>query len=242
VRTRHAGLLQRAHIVANWPPIYIGKESDRHWEEGEDTSLLDFKAIEYKPKGYVLAADEQLTRIANRMSATRFSLVPRYSRLYCVLGVVHRSVPMPQRYHALILLAGSALLACAIAAQEEQHPPADSREFRIYRIYLAGTPSKPVSIKASVEHIESKDGTKVVSKHWVEEWVRDQEGRVWGVSARLGKSTRGNCRPLRPSGCMTRRPENAQSVRSRTENVRLTKSTLLPPSRSLPWGAARWIA
>jgi hypothetical protein len=38
------GLLQRAHIVANWPPIYIGKESDRHWEEGEDLSLLDFKA------------------------------------------------------------------------------------------------------------------------------------------------------------------------------------------------------
>ena len=29
------GLLQRAHIVANWPPIYIGKESDRHWEEGK---------------------------------------------------------------------------------------------------------------------------------------------------------------------------------------------------------------
>ena len=28
--------LQRAHIVGNWPPIYIGKESDRHWEEGED--------------------------------------------------------------------------------------------------------------------------------------------------------------------------------------------------------------
>jgi hypothetical protein len=44
------GLLQRAHIVANWPPIYIGKESDRHWEEGEDLSLLDFKAVEYRPK------------------------------------------------------------------------------------------------------------------------------------------------------------------------------------------------
>ena len=34
------GLLQRAHIVANWPPIYIGKESNKHWEEGEDLSLL----------------------------------------------------------------------------------------------------------------------------------------------------------------------------------------------------------
>jgi hypothetical protein len=58
------GLLQRAHIVANWPPAYIGKESDKHWEEGEDLSLLEFKTIEYKRKGYVVATDEQLKRIA----------------------------------------------------------------------------------------------------------------------------------------------------------------------------------
>jgi hypothetical protein len=24
------GLLKRAHIVANWPPVYIGKELDKH--------------------------------------------------------------------------------------------------------------------------------------------------------------------------------------------------------------------
>jgi hypothetical protein len=59
------GLLQRAHIVANWPPVYIGKESDRHWEEGEHLSLLDFKAIEYKRKGNAIATDEQLARIAS---------------------------------------------------------------------------------------------------------------------------------------------------------------------------------
>jgi hypothetical protein len=57
------GLLQRAHIVANWPPIYIGKESDRHWEEGEYLSLLDFKAIRYKRKGYAVATDEQVACI-----------------------------------------------------------------------------------------------------------------------------------------------------------------------------------
>jgi hypothetical protein len=59
------GLLQRAHIVANWPPIYIGKESDKHWEEGEDPSLLDPKTIQYKRKGNAFATDEQLARIAN---------------------------------------------------------------------------------------------------------------------------------------------------------------------------------
>jgi hypothetical protein len=58
------GLLQRAHIVANWPPIYIGKESDKHWGEGEDLSLLEFKTVEYRRKGYAIATDEQLERIA----------------------------------------------------------------------------------------------------------------------------------------------------------------------------------
>jgi len=58
------GLLQRAHVTANWPPVYIGKESDRHWEEGEDLSLLEFKAIQYKQKGNAVATDEQLARIA----------------------------------------------------------------------------------------------------------------------------------------------------------------------------------
>jgi hypothetical protein len=42
----------------------MGKESDKHWEEGEDLSLLDFKTIEYKRKGYAIATDEQLKRIA----------------------------------------------------------------------------------------------------------------------------------------------------------------------------------
>jgi hypothetical protein len=56
--------LERAHIVANWPPVYIGKESDKHWEEGEDLTLLEFKAIEYRRRGSAVADDEQLARIA----------------------------------------------------------------------------------------------------------------------------------------------------------------------------------
>jgi hypothetical protein len=47
--------LQRAHIVATWPPMYIGKESDEHWEGGEDLSLLEFKTVEYKRKGFAVA-------------------------------------------------------------------------------------------------------------------------------------------------------------------------------------------
>jgi hypothetical protein len=57
------GLLQRAHIVAG-EHIAIGKESDRHWEQGEDVSLLEFKAIQYKRRGKAVATAEQLQRIA----------------------------------------------------------------------------------------------------------------------------------------------------------------------------------
>lgn len=58
------GLLRRAHIVANWPFIFIGKESDKHWEEGEDLSLLEFQTIQYRRRGNAIANDEQLARIA----------------------------------------------------------------------------------------------------------------------------------------------------------------------------------
>ena len=40
------GLLRRAHITAG-EFRYVGKETDRKWEEGDDISLLEFKATEY---------------------------------------------------------------------------------------------------------------------------------------------------------------------------------------------------
>jgi len=41
------------------PPIrYVGKETDRKWEEGEEISLLEFAATEYGRKGIVIASDE----------------------------------------------------------------------------------------------------------------------------------------------------------------------------------------
>jgi uncharacterized protein (DUF2384 family) len=43
---------------------WLRSESDKHWEEGEDLSLLEFKTIEYKRKGYAIATDDQLRRIA----------------------------------------------------------------------------------------------------------------------------------------------------------------------------------
>jgi len=42
------GLLKRASIVAG-ETQFVGKETDRRWDQGEDMSLLDFKPMVFKP-------------------------------------------------------------------------------------------------------------------------------------------------------------------------------------------------
>jgi hypothetical protein len=41
-----SGLLQRAHVIAG-KFRYVGKETDRKWEEGDDISVVEFKTSEY---------------------------------------------------------------------------------------------------------------------------------------------------------------------------------------------------
>src|SRR5579864_5270981 len=53
------GLLRRSHIVAN-QHRYIGKETSRKWEQGDDPSLVDFQCAEYSDGKTV--ADEELKR------------------------------------------------------------------------------------------------------------------------------------------------------------------------------------
>ena len=48
------GLLQRASIIAG-EIVPIGKEADRHWEQGEDMSMIDFRVLEYRKSGMVVA-------------------------------------------------------------------------------------------------------------------------------------------------------------------------------------------
>lgn len=56
------GLLKRAHVIAG-DIRYVGKETDRKWEEGEDPSVLGFKATEYGRTGKVLASEEVKSQI-----------------------------------------------------------------------------------------------------------------------------------------------------------------------------------
>jgi hypothetical protein len=51
------GVLQRAHVIAG-DIRYVGKETDRKWEEGDEISVLEFAATEYGRKGKVIASEE----------------------------------------------------------------------------------------------------------------------------------------------------------------------------------------
>jgi hypothetical protein len=56
------GVLKRAHVIAE-EIRYVGKETDRKWEEGDETSLLEFSATEYGRKGKVIATQEVIAAI-----------------------------------------------------------------------------------------------------------------------------------------------------------------------------------
>jgi hypothetical protein len=56
-RPETIGLLGRAHVIAG-EIRYVGKETDRKWEEGGEISLLEFSATEYGRKRKVLASEE----------------------------------------------------------------------------------------------------------------------------------------------------------------------------------------
>jgi hypothetical protein len=62
-RAETEGLLKRAHIVAG-EIRFVGKETDRKWEEGDEISILDFAATEYGRRGKVVASEEVKNSIA----------------------------------------------------------------------------------------------------------------------------------------------------------------------------------
>lgn len=57
------GLLKRAHITAG-EFRYVGKETDRKWEEGDEISILEFKTTEYGRAKKVIVSEEIRKQIA----------------------------------------------------------------------------------------------------------------------------------------------------------------------------------
>jgi hypothetical protein len=58
-----SGLLKRAHVIAG-EIRYVGKETDRKWEEGDEISILEFAATEYGRKGKVVASEDVKSAIS----------------------------------------------------------------------------------------------------------------------------------------------------------------------------------
>lgn len=73
VSTGNHGLTQ-PHVIAG-DIRYVGKETDRKWEEGEDISVLDFAATEYGRTGGVLASEE----VKNQIKGNGINKCPRES-------------------------------------------------------------------------------------------------------------------------------------------------------------------
>ena len=59
-----SGLLKRAHVIAG-DIRYVGKETDRKWEEGDEISVLEFAATEYGRKGKVVASEDVKATISS---------------------------------------------------------------------------------------------------------------------------------------------------------------------------------
>ena len=56
------GLLKRTHVIAG-EIRYVGKETDRKWEEGDEISILEFKTTEYGRSKKVIATEEIKNKI-----------------------------------------------------------------------------------------------------------------------------------------------------------------------------------
>ncbi|HEX6803642.1 MAG TPA: hypothetical protein VF133_08190 [Terriglobales bacterium] len=56
------GLLKRVHVIAG-EIRYVGKETDRKWEEGDDISVVEFAATEYGRSARVTASDDIKAKI-----------------------------------------------------------------------------------------------------------------------------------------------------------------------------------
>ena len=87
------GLLQRAHIVAG-EFRYVGKETDRKWEEGDDISVLEFKTTEYGRARRVVASEAVKSAIT-RMGINKCARESRFDRKNFVRKLV-RGLGLPQ--------------------------------------------------------------------------------------------------------------------------------------------------
>jgi hypothetical protein len=91
--------LQRASITAI-KPRYVGKETDRRWEQGEDLSLVQFTPVEYSPLGKVVVADAAL--LSEMAKHAMRELMRRTGLSQHTLEAIRQSRPVRNRTLALL--------------------------------------------------------------------------------------------------------------------------------------------
>jgi len=93
------GLLRRASVIAG-EIVPIGKEADRHWEQGEDMSLVDFQILEYRAGGKLVTADEALRERMNKFGLRELMRKTGLSQktIYAIL----RGQPVRKRTIAIV--------------------------------------------------------------------------------------------------------------------------------------------
>jgi len=95
------GLLKRAHVIAG-DIRYVGKETDRKWEEGEDLSVLEFAATEYGRTGKVLASQEVKDEIG-RIGINKCSRESGFDRKNFIRKLI-RNIPVKRNSYNEFLL------------------------------------------------------------------------------------------------------------------------------------------
>jgi hypothetical protein len=93
------GLLQRAFVRAG-VYRYVGKETDRRWEQGEDLSLTSFSPVEYSATGKMAIADADLL---NNMAKHSVREIMRRTELsHHTLGAIKNHKPVRSRTLAIL--------------------------------------------------------------------------------------------------------------------------------------------
>ena len=88
------GVLQRARVTAG-RLRFVGKETDRHWDQGGDLSLVQFKVMEYQPTATKVVADAalraQVTKCGRREMMRRTGLSQHTLEAICAGRPVRRA-------------------------------------------------------------------------------------------------------------------------------------------------------
>jgi len=89
-------MLKRAHITAG-EFRYVGKETDRKWEEGDDISVLEFQATEFGRTKGVVATEEVIAAI-QKIGINRCARESGFDRKNFVRKLVRR-IPVKRSSH-----------------------------------------------------------------------------------------------------------------------------------------------